>query len=46
MTTENNDSQNYQSVYIPIADLVTGNTAAINPAAENPLRAPAEPAQP
>jgi hypothetical protein len=43
MATENNDSQNYQSVNIPIAELISGNSAPNNPTANNPLRAPVAP---
>lgn len=45
MTTQkHDDSQNYQSVIIPVAGMVDGNSAPHNPAAVNPLRDAESPA--
>lgn len=45
MTTQkHDDSANSQSVYIPIANVIPGNSAPHNPSADNPLRDAESPA--
>lgn len=45
MTTQkHDDSVNHQSVYIPIAEVIPGNSAADNPAAVNPVQEVTPPA--
>jgi len=43
-TQKHDDSQNNQSVYIPIAEVIPGNNASNNPAAVNPVQAVTPPA--